>query len=76
MKVQYFEDTDTLHIVFRDQVPSETRDLDEDILMDMDSNGRICSLTLEHAKERVGEPEVHFERILAEPRSRENGHLH
>ena len=72
MKVQYFEDTDTLHIVFRDQAPSETRDLDEDILIDMDFQGRICSMTLEHARERVGEPEVHFERIRAEPSSRAN----
>ena len=65
MKIQYFEDTDTLHIVFRQQAPVETRDLDEDILIDVDPDGRICSITLEHAKERVGDPEVQFERILA-----------
>ena len=66
MKVQYFEDTDTLHLVFRTQVPVETRDLDEDILIDLDEKGRVCSMTLEHAQEKVGDPEVEYTRISAE----------
>lgn len=66
MKIKYFEDTDTLHIVFRQQAPVETRDLDEDILIDLDADGQVCSMTLEHAKERVGDPEVQFERVTAE----------
>ena len=65
MKVQYFEDTDTLYIVFRSNPPVETRDLDENTLIDLDENGHVCSITIEHAKDRVGEPEVQFERISA-----------
>ncbi|MDA1272801.1 MAG: DUF2283 domain-containing protein [Verrucomicrobia bacterium] len=67
MKVQYFEDTDTLHLVFRSHDPVETRDLDEDILIDLDEEGRVCSMTLEHAREKVGDPEVEYSRIRAEP---------
>ncbi len=67
MKVQYFEDTDTVHIVFRPHDPVETRDLDEDILIDLDEDGRICSITLEHAREKIGNPEVEYQFIQAEP---------
>jgi uncharacterized protein YuzE len=65
MKIQYFEDTDTLHIVFRTSDPVETRDLDENTLIDLDVDGHLCSLTVEHAKERVGDPEVEYEKIPA-----------
>ena len=33
MKVKYFEDTDTLHIEFRDDTIVESRDLDENALL-------------------------------------------
>jgi uncharacterized protein YuzE len=65
MKIQYFEDTDTLYILFSTKSPVETRDLDEDTLLDLDENGRLCSMTIEHAKNRVGLPEVDYEKISA-----------
>ena len=65
MKIQYFEDTDTLYILFSKNAPVETRDLDEDTLLDLDENGRLCSITIEHAKNRVGIPEVEYEKISA-----------
>ncbi len=65
MKIQYFEDTDTLYIIFSNNSPVETRDLDEDTLLDLDEDGRLCSMTIEHAKNRVGLPEVDYEKISA-----------
>ncbi len=65
MKIQDFEDTDTLYITFFNKIPVETRDLDEDILLDLDEDGKLCSMTVEHAKERVGIPEVEYETISA-----------
>jgi uncharacterized protein YuzE len=47
MKVRYFEDTDTLLIEFRDAPVTETRDLDENTVMDFDAKGNICSITIE-----------------------------
>ncbi|MEN9223338.1 MAG: DUF2283 domain-containing protein [Thermostichus sp. BF3_bins_97] len=67
MKIQYFEDTDTLYIVFNSNSPVETRDLDENTLLDFDSNGQLCSMTLEHAKERVGIPEVETFNVRVSP---------
>ncbi len=53
MKVQYFEDTDTLYIEFRGSDISETRDLDENTVLDMDADGNVCAITFEHASQRT-----------------------
>jgi uncharacterized protein YuzE len=36
MKIKYFQDTDTLYIEFKPAEVAETRDLDENILLDLD----------------------------------------
>jgi uncharacterized protein YuzE len=61
MKVQCFSDTDTLYIEFRAAAVSETRDLDENTLLDIDAQGQICGLTVEHAKERADLPKFSYE---------------
>ena len=44
----------------------ETRDLDENTLLDLDEDGQLCSMTIEHAKERVvGIPEIDYQQIAA-----------
>jgi uncharacterized protein YuzE len=53
MKIQYFEDTDTLYMTFHQSSPIETRELDEDTLLDLDEDGKICSMTIEHATEKI-----------------------
>jgi uncharacterized protein YuzE len=39
MKIQYFQDTDTLYIEFKAAEIAETRDLDENTLLDLDREG-------------------------------------
>jgi len=41
MKVQYFTSTDTLYIEFRAADIAESRDLDENTVIDMDADGQI-----------------------------------
>jgi uncharacterized protein YuzE len=53
MKLQYFEDTDTLYVEFRAGAVAESRDLDENTVLDVDAAGNVCALTLEHASERA-----------------------
>ncbi len=65
MKIRYFSETDTLHIEFRASPVSETRDLDENTVLDMDTLGNICSITVEHASVRAGIPEFSYEQIAA-----------
>jgi uncharacterized protein YuzE len=65
MKVRYFEDTDTLLIELRDLPIAETRELDENTLLDVDANGQLCAITIEHATDRAGAPQFTFERVAA-----------
>jgi len=53
MKISYFEDTDTLYFELGDSIDTETRDLDENTILDMDSLGNIVSITMEHASTRT-----------------------
>ena len=65
MKVQYFKTTDTLYIEFSAHGISETRDLDENTLLDMDVDGNICAITFEHASSRTDVERVTLEGIAA-----------
>lgn len=53
MKMSYFDDTDTLYIEFKQSDIVETKDLDENTLLDVDSDGQIIAITLEHASKRT-----------------------
>jgi uncharacterized protein YuzE len=63
MRVRYFADTDTLLIEFRDSEAVETRDLDENTALDVDAQGNICSITMEHASQRAGAPQFSCEQV-------------
>ena len=63
MKIQYFQDTDTLYIEFRSVEVAETKDLDENTLLDVDRDGDICGITIEHASERAELPKFSYEQI-------------
>jgi uncharacterized protein YuzE len=65
MKIRHFQDTDTLHIEFKPGEVAETRDLDENTLLDVDKEGRILSITVEHASERADIPRFSFEQVPA-----------
>ena len=65
MKVQYFEDTDTLYIVFREREIAETRDLDENTLLDLDGEGNVCAITFEHAGQRTDISHLQVEGMAA-----------
>jgi len=65
VKVKYYVETDTLFIEFRAGDVAETRDLDENTLLDVDGSGNVLSLTVEHASERAGFPEFSYEQVAA-----------
>jgi uncharacterized protein YuzE len=65
MKIQYFQDTDTLYIEFKAVEVAETRDLDENTLLDIDRAGNICGITVEHASQRTDIPRFSYEQIAA-----------
>jgi uncharacterized protein YuzE len=63
MKIIYFQDTDTLYMEFRSVEVTETKDLDENTLLDVDGDGNICGITVEHASERAELPKFSYEQI-------------
>ena len=65
MKIRYFEDTDTLLIELKGGQVAETRDLDEDTLLDLDNQGQVLSITLEHATRRAELKSFSFDRVTA-----------
>jgi uncharacterized protein YuzE len=65
MKVRGFADTATLLMEFKQASVSETRDLDENTVLDVDTQGNICSITVEHASERAGAPHFSYEEVAA-----------
>ncbi len=65
MKIKYFQDTDTLYIKFRTTKVAETKDLDENTLLDLDKDGNICAITVEHTKDRADIPHFSFEQVAA-----------
>jgi uncharacterized protein YuzE len=65
MRVRYFEDTDTLLIELRGIPVAETRDLDENTVIDFDAKGNVCSITIEHASVRADGPKFSFEKVAA-----------
>jgi uncharacterized protein YuzE len=65
MKVKYFEDTDTLYIEFREQEITESKDLDENTVLDVDAEGNVCAITFEHASQRTDISHLSVEGIAA-----------
>lgn len=65
MKISYFEDTDTLYIEFRDSGIADSKDLDENTILDLDTNGNVCAITFEHASERTDVNHLTVEGIAA-----------
>ena len=53
MKAKYFKDTDTFLIQFSDSEIVETYDLNENVLVETDKDGRVVSISVEHAKEQM-----------------------
>ncbi len=63
MKIKYFEDTDTLYIELRPAEVAETKDLDENTLLDLDRDGKICGITIEHAQDHAQLPGFSYELV-------------
>jgi len=63
MKVKYFSDTDTAHVEFTDNDVFETKEISENIYIDIDEKGNIVNMTIEHAKSNAGLKEFSFQEM-------------
>jgi uncharacterized protein YuzE len=65
MRVKYFADTDTALLEFSTNPPVETREVNENVYIDLDSKGRVVNVTIEHAGQAGDMNEFLFQRIPA-----------
>jgi len=65
MKLSYFDDTDTLYIEFREDKVVETKDLDENTILDLDASENIIAITVEHASKRTDVSQLTLSGIAA-----------
>lgn len=66
MKVKYFPDTDTAHMEFVDREVHETKEITENIYIDIDAKGHIVSMTIEHAKASAGLWEFSYQEMSSQ----------
>ena len=50
MRVKYFSDTDTALVEFTEGAVAETREISQNIYVDLDARGNLVSMTIEHAR--------------------------
>ena len=65
MNIKYFKDTDTALLEFAARPVDETRDISENISVDLDKEGNLVSMTIEHAAQVASLPVVNLEEIGA-----------
>ncbi len=63
MRVKYFPDTDTALMEFTDNAVAETKEISENIYADLDHQGNLVSMTIEHARTNARLPELSYEEV-------------
>lgn len=72
MQISYYSDTDTLYIDLKDVPSVKTVECGEDLAIDLDSNGKLTGIEIEHAREKADLSSLHTEglhlrRVTYEP---------
>lgn len=63
MNVKYFEDTDTALLEFSNNEVSETTEINENIYVDLDADGNLVAMTIEHARLNTTLPDVNVQML-------------
>jgi uncharacterized protein YuzE len=66
MRIKYFEDTDTTLVELSTNPSVETQELNENVYIDLDGEGRVVSITIEHAGQSADMREFLYQRIPAD----------
>lgn len=64
MRVKYFADTDTALVEFTENEVAETKEISESICVDLDRQGNLVNMTIEHARINARLPEVSYQEVL------------
>lgn len=72
MDMKYFDDTDTLLVVFSNRPVVVTEDVNEQMVVDLDEAGNPVALTIEHARTFVNINAFSFQHVTSDT-NRPNG---
>ena len=65
MKVRYFSDTYTALVEFVNRKIFETREINENIYVELDEEGNLVSMTIERARANAGLREFSYQEVTA-----------
>ena len=63
MKIEYFPETDSLYIELADRPGSDTREIEEGIILDIDDQGRAVGLDIDQASKHLDLKKLNLRRI-------------
>ncbi len=63
MEIKYFSDTDTLLTDFSNDEIVETKDINENILVELDRDGALVSMAIERPKQRIDVESFSYQRV-------------
>jgi uncharacterized protein YuzE len=69
MRVKYFSDTDTALLEFTDNAVAETKEISENVYADLDQQGNLVRMTIEHARTNARLDEFSFQEVLSQGRT-------
>jgi len=64
MQIKYFQDTDTLLITFNNNLIHETKDINDNTLVELDENGNVVSMTFEQAKSIANINDISYQQLV------------
>ena len=63
MKIEYFPETDSLYIDLADRPGTDTREIEEGIVLDIDEHGRAVGLDIDQASKHLNLRTLDLRRI-------------
>lgn len=63
MKIKYFTDTDTALMEFSGHQVAQTKEINENIYVDLDADGNLVNMTIEHASSQANIAEIAYQQI-------------
>ena len=66
MKIKYFTDTDTALVEFSDHQVAQTKEINENIYVDLDADDNLVNMTIEHASKQANIAEVAYQQIKSQ----------
>jgi len=69
MRVKYFSDTDTAPVELTDNEVVETKEIGENLYIDLDVKGNLVSMTIEHARANARLDEFSYQEVAGQSKT-------